>query len=213
MPFIRIREIAKGTWIGLWKITESSAELKQKIRLDAADEMSFSGFGSETRKKQWLAVRIILAFLLGKTVKISYGPHGQPFLDGRPEMISVSHSRDFAALILSLNHPVGIDIERIRERIENVKERFLTPAELGWVGYGDRPEKLHVLWGAKESAYKLSGNPDLDMRSDIIVEPFDYLCNKEGTCMVRVNEAGTAKRILMIYEKIEDYLLVYTPQG
>jgi 4'-phosphopantetheinyl transferase EntD len=58
-------------------------------------------------------------------------------------------------VITSSTHPVGIDIERLKDRIYRIKDRFLTIEEHKSLGETNRLEKLYVIWGAKESLYKI----------------------------------------------------------
>ncbi len=210
MPLLRTIEPDADTRIGVWKITESSAELAKNDLLDPADLKTVAGFGSEIRRKQWLACRNILALLMQQPVRIRYDGNGRPCLTSSGENISITHSGNMAAVIVGKNHEVGIDIEKIRDRIERVKERFLSTEELQWIGTEDRLEKLYILWGVKETIYKLTGSPLLDFHTNIFVEPFDYLCHKKGSCVARVKTDGEEKRISLDYEKLDDYLLVYT---
>jgi len=63
---------------------------------------------------------------------------------------SISHSLGIVALALSINGPVGIDIEACgnRERTEKLKEKILCEDE--------RFEDALVLWTVKEAAFKFS---------------------------------------------------------
>ncbi len=210
MPLIRITEPDKTTRIGIWKITESTSELKSVTALTADEEQAWSSFKSESRKKQWLAARRILALMHEKQHTIIYNEQGKPALNESDTHISITHSRDMAAVITRKDRPAGIDVERITDRIERVKERFLPQEELDRIGDNDRLEKLYILWGIRECLFKTAGNPHLDYRSDIKVEPFDYLCNNEGRCEAWLNVAGSPQKVKLAYEKIEDYLLVYT---
>jgi phosphopantetheinyl transferase len=180
------------------------------LELDENDEKYFKAFGNELRKKHWLSYRLILQELLkGKTIKIIYTEYGKPFIPSFNGYFSVSHSGDFAVAIVSYKMAVGIDIEKIRDRIERVTERFLTREELDQAGNSNRLEKLHICWGAKESLYKLYGKPDVDLQQDIRIRPFNYLCIGEGACQATMNTPEGLGFYSVFYRKIEDYMLVW----
>ena len=208
MPLLRKTVILPGSQIGIWRITETAAELKDQLSLDPEEETTYSSFGSENRRKQWLACRLLVKELLGKQTAIRYKESGKPSLEEVPGHLSLTHSGGMAAVLLSRDFLVGVDIERMKDRIEKVKERFLSASELEQVGTEHRVEKLHVLWGAKECLYKIAGRPDTDFRIDLRVEPFDYLCNKKGACRASLDFHGSIREVKVVYETIEEYMLV-----
>jgi 4'-phosphopantetheinyl transferase len=210
MPLVLHHNINESTSLGAWKIDETPDNLKQQLDLDENDGRQVMSFGNELRKKHWLSYRLILQKLLKKNkVRVIYDEFGKPGIPDFKGHLSVSHSGNFAAAIVSLHSPVGIDIERIRERIERVSERFMSKAEHENTGNKDRLEKLHIYWGAKESLYKLHGKPEVDLQNDIRIEPFDYLCIGEGTCRAAMNKPDGTGYYNIFYRKIEDYIMVY----
>jgi 4'-phosphopantetheinyl transferase len=210
MPLILKHTINESTSLGVWKIIETVESMTRLIELDENARQYFGTFGNELRRKHWLSYRLILRELLpAKNMEIIYDEYGKPGMPDFNGHFSVSHSGDFASAIVSYETPVGTDIERIRDRIERVAERFLTLEELDQVGYNDRLEKLHIYWGAKESLYKLNGKPNVDLQKDIRIEPFDYLCIDEGICRATMNTPGGVGSYNIFYRKIEDYILVW----
>lgn len=210
MPLTLYHKINESTFLGVWKIEETSKNLRQQLYLDDNDEKYVDSFGNELRKKHWLSYRMILQELLKtNTIKIIYDEYGKPRMPDFKGHFSVSHSGDLAAAIVSYEIPVGIDIERIRERIERVAERFLSLEELEQTGDNARLEKLHVYWGAKEALYKLYGKPEVDLQKDIHIEPFDYLCIGEGNCRAKMITPEGLRFYNIFYRKTEDYMMVW----
>jgi 4'-phosphopantetheinyl transferase len=210
MPLILNHKVNESTFLGIWKIEETPENLRKQLVLDETDEKYFFAFGNELRKKQWLSYRLILQELLKtNTIKIIYDKYGKPGIPAFKGHFSISHSGDFAAAIVSHELPVGIDIERIRERIERVAERFMSGEELYHAGNKDRMEKLHIYWGAKESLYKLYGKPEVDLQNDIRIDPFDYLCIGEGTCRAKMNTPAGSGFYHIFYRKLENYIVVW----
>lgn len=202
--------ISESACLGVWKITESAATMLDDLHLDEDDRNYAGTFKNDLRKKHWLGYRMILREILPSSrLKIIYDDCGKPLMPFFEGSFSVSHSGDFAAAIASSEADVGIDIEKIRDRVERVAERFLSEEELEWAGTGDRIEKMTICWGAKESLYKTAGNPDLDFREDMRLEPFDYLCIGEGSFKARMKAAEGHAAFNVFYRKIEDYMLVW----
>ncbi len=209
MPFFREINPAVGIRTGIWKITETAEELLMKITLSDSEKSLYKTFRHDLRKKQWLAYRCVLKQLLEPfSTSLSYNIHGKPLLDSGSHHISVSHAGDFAAAVCSEKSPVGVDIEKMKERVERVKERFLRQDEMACLSPSDHLEQLYVYWGGKEALFKLIGNPDLDFRNDIHILPFDYLCITKQRCSAAITYHNCQKDYTLYYQKIEDYMLV-----
>ena len=210
MPLILNRIIDKNTLLGLWKIDEEAENLRKQAELDNTEELAYTSFKSEIRKKQWLSYRILLKKMLyPQSVTLEYDAYGKPFLKNNAHFISISHSGDYSSVIISKSDPVGIDIERLKERIHRIKDRFLTTGEDQMIGNSNRLEKLYIAWGAKEAVYKIHGRPDVDFQHDIRILTIDYLCTEKGNCTAVMNASGIQEEFTVTYERIEDYMLVY----
>ena len=209
MPTI-LKDIATGPeQIGIWKINEPSDQLKTLAKLDRAEKMIVSSYKNEQRKRHWLAYHALLKEMLPSTTcRVKYDRHGKPYLVGKPFHISVSHSGEYAVAIVA-NVPVGIDIEKISNRVERIQERFLSPTELNSIGVVNRTENLHICWGAKESLYKLNGKPDVDFQTDIHLEQFHYLCTGNGHFQATMQTSAGLEKFEISYRQIEDYMLVW----
>jgi 4'-phosphopantetheinyl transferase len=214
MPLILNQKIKETVYLGIWKITETPEELIQLLRPDKEDGVVCSSFKNETRKKHWLSSRLLLKMMLRvENLKVMAYEFGKPNIPGFGGHFSVSHSGEYAAVILSNSDPVGIDIEMIRDKIQRVSERFLDPDELKSFSKNNKPEVLHVYWGAKEALYKLNGKPDIDLRKDIYIEPFDYLCIGEGSCWAWMKTREGKRHYKVHYWKMEGYMLVWVAAG
>ncbi len=56
--------------------------------------------------------------------------HGKPYLVNFDYEISLSHSYDYAAVMISKDKKVGVDIELMKEKIDLIKHKFLSVEEL-----------------------------------------------------------------------------------
>ena len=195
--------------IQVWQITEQPGYFLENITLSEEEKSYYSSLRNETRKKQWLCCRHMIQEIYGRSARIGYDTFGKPWLKGMDNFLGITHSGEMVAVILSVKDPVGIDIEKIRARIERVKDKFLSPEELKDLGSMNRLEKLHVLWGAKESLYKIHGRPDIEFQRDILIESFDYLCSGLGQCRGRMMTPEGESSFDIFYQKISDHLLVY----
>ena len=209
MPFLQEINPYSGILAGIWRITETADELLAHLHLSNSEITFYATFRHELRKRQWLAYRVLLKHLLfpDKT-EIFYDCNGKPHLNSGTHNISVSHAGEYAAAVCSKNYAVGIDIEKMKDRVERVKERFLQKTEVESLRPENHLEQLYVFWGGKEALYKLHGKADLDFRNDIYVHPFDYLCNTKQKCKATLTVDKLRMDYSLYYQKIEDYMLV-----
>jgi 4'-phosphopantetheinyl transferase len=210
MPLLKIESLGPATQMGIWKIEETPEVLKAQAGLNPGEQKQYESFKSEIRKKQWLSYRLLLKKMLpDEAHSLYYNTFGKPFLENSGMYLSISHSGDYSAVITSRTCPVGIDIERLKDRIHRIYERFLTPGEDRAIGETNRLEKLYIAWGAKEALYKIHGKPEVDFQHDIHIGSFDYLCRRIGQCSAMLNMPDGMEEYDIFYERISDYMLVY----
>ena len=134
-----------------------------------AERCMVAGFATEARRREAMMWRYIIRRELGADVQISYDDNGAPRLDNRDEHIGVAHSADFVAVIISPER-CAVDIERLDRNFERVAARYIRPEEQAL----SRDERLPaVLWCAKETLYKFSGERGLDFLRDVKVLDVD----------------------------------------
>jgi 4'-phosphopantetheinyl transferase len=201
------KNIDDDTVYAIWHITESAGELYASINLRDEEEVMYDSFVAENRKKQWLAYRLLIrALLYPEDFPVEYDKSGKPFLAGSDYHISVTHTDDYAAVIMSRSSKVGIDVERIRPRVAKVKERFLNQDEMARLSADKELEQLTLAWCAKESLYKMYGIRTLDFREHIRLE----IPPKAGISFrAEINYAGKKNQYTLFSEQNGDYVLVY----
>ena len=87
-----------------------------------------------------------------------YNEHGKPSIVGHPDIFfNLSHCKEAAACVIS-NHPVGIDVESIREYKESLARYTMNDDELQQILSADHPNETFIrLWTMKEATLKLQG--------------------------------------------------------
>ena len=104
------------------------------------------------------AVSELIRRQFGDEVRLVHDADGAPQLIGAEVEISISHSRNFAALMVSTEGRCGVDIEEPRlDQLARVRAKFLTPAEL------EAGIDLLTAWTAKEAVFKAAGTPGLGL--------------------------------------------------
>lgn len=113
------------------------------------------------------SVAALIARTLGAGVRLLHDPDGAPLLGGSDMHISVSHSRDYAAIALHPTLRIGVDIEQPRpEQLRRVMAKFLNERETPlWA------DRLLAAWTCKEAVYKAAGLRNLALGAIDLTEP------------------------------------------
>lgn len=97
----------------------------------------------------------------GRPVTMWRDCRGKPHAscDGRPVFVSWSHSDGVAVLAVSGRSPVGVDVERVRDRcnVPELAASCLTPAELAYWWREPTVRRFTGLWVRKEAVLKARG--------------------------------------------------------
>lgn len=197
------KSISETSVLGIWRIDESQEELTAMLDKRVWLDDIFS-VKSDVRRQEKLAVRMLLKELAGEEKQISYYDTGRPYLGDGSYNISVSHTRNYVAVILSSNNPVGIDIEQISDKVKRVRSRFVSEKE-----YIDpENELIHLLlhWSAKETIYKLLNMPDIELKEEAIIQRFTP---QESGVLNILNTRGS-QQLCVAYLVDPDFVLTYT---
>jgi phosphopantetheinyl transferase len=211
MPLLMRRNIAEQTPLAVWKINEPEHWFRKRLMLNEAENAHIDSIRHPQKKLHWLSSRLLIRELLGNPsdfIDLVSDERGKPVVRNFPVDISISHSFDLSALLLSRTMKVGVDIERITEKVERIQFKFMTAAELSSLsGLNDR-EQLYVYWCAKESMYKWYGRKELDFRIHLAVHPFRYAGSGSVSCAIHKGEFY--KELTVYYQKVDEYMLAYT---
>jgi|TARA_B110000908_G_C10251289_1_gene452208 4'-phosphopantetheinyl transferase len=174
MPLYKSIQTTNQTKILIWKIEESFDELSKDIELTNLCQIRVNSMKSELHKRGFMSIRHLLAEEGYEDKDLFYDEFGKPHLtDGK--FISITHSFNFAAIIVSDNHPVGIDIEKQRDKIVRIAHKFTPFEEYKTLANHDAlVRKLTIVWGAKESLYKIYEQKGLSFLQDINVQDFSF---------------------------------------
>lgn len=208
MPIVWSKNLAKKGKIAIWEISESEEELYNMLQLDEKEQQHFQTL-SLARQKQWLGSRVLLRTLLQteQPIELNIDEQRKPFLNNFPFEISISHANHMAAVIIYEGKKVGIDIEKISERILKIKNKFLSTEELDFVSSTNELEQLHVCWGAKESLFKLYGKGSLPFIEGIKINAFEY--SKTGQVAASIAIPAYHANFNVQYLKHEDFMLTW----
>jgi 4'-phosphopantetheinyl transferase EntD len=205
MPLFKSITIPDGL-LAVWQIAESSDELLSFFNPEEITDPAFQKFNYEKRKVEWLATRALLKQMIGSGFDISYSEVGKPIIN-HPiyQHISISHSRDFVAVIIHQKLDVGIDIEDINRNYSSVKKRYLSDFELDQVN--NNVLLQCVYWCAKEAVFKLVEDEGVEFRKQIQVIEFNH---EQDFFFVRFFSGNQGKIYKLQYTTFNQHCLVWT---
>ena len=209
MALVYQKEIQDSATLAIWKIEESAEVLVAKLQLDEQEQAYFESLGQHMRQLHWLATRVLLRTLLQTEhyIDCKADAHGKPYLVNFPHRISLSHSYDYAAVMISETRAVGIDIELIKPKIEAVAPKFLTDTERSFIDPDHAVAHLYSCWAAKEAVYKLQGKSGISFKEHIHLQPFAYAEN--GTLRALLQSKEDTATLDVAFERFGSYVLAY----
>lgn len=209
MPLYKIIKINADTEVFIWQITESYEKLSSEIHLNESNTLRINGMKSELHRRAFLSVRKLLQYNNYSDFDLFYDQFGKPNLkDGRH--ISITHSHNFAAIVLS-NQNVGIDMEKQREKIMVIADKF-SDFEFTYLNKNvidDYVRKLTVIWGVKESVFKITNEIGISFKDHIKVLPFsieDY----KTTAILDFENKQTFFEV--IFAEVENFTIVFAKE-
>src|SRR5665213_794542 len=102
---------------------------------------------SQIRKQQLIGARYLLQELIGDSAPyiIEYTIHGKPYIKESDWELSISHTKEYIALILSKDKKVGIDIEIFDPRLKRIENKFLRDDERAFIHPDNYLEQLYII--------------------------------------------------------------------
>ncbi len=169
------QQVDDETEFAIWKIEEEAEELYNQLQLDEGEKAYYQQLSVGKRSLHWLGTRVLLRKMLrtDEYIDCKVDAHGKPYLVNRPYHISLSHSFDYAAVMIS-KRPVGIDIEQVKDKVERIAHKFMRKAEMDFINPNDKINQLYVCWCAKEAVYKCHGQKEVSFLDNILLEPFNF---------------------------------------
>jgi len=210
MPVVFSKKINDHTILGVWKIEETEAQLLAGLQLKQHELEVIETLGNTKRALHWLSTRVLLRTMLNTSdyIDCKMDDHGKPYLVNSDTHISLSHSYDYAAVIIGKEKKVGVDIELIKMKIKSIKHKFLSDVELAQKQIGDNTNGLYVCWCAKEAIYKWHGKKGLEFKRDIHIKPFKLKDEGNLTALVELPE-GTRELEVNYFKTKDGYMLGY----
>ncbi len=206
MPLYKTIQVNPSIKVSIWKIEETEEALAAPITLTENCANRMLRMKSSIHRRGFLSIRHLMASEGYVDQDLYYDEFGKPHLkDGKH--ISITHSNHFTGIIISDTAEVGIDIERQREKILRIAHKFTPIEEYRTIANTEALiRKLTVVWGSKESLYKIYAEPGLSFLHHINVH--DFSLNK-GTTTGEILYQGRKSEYAIHFLEFEDFSGVY----
>ncbi len=205
MPLYKEVIINDITKLYLWKITEDLDWFIDVVDLNISSQKRINSMKSESHQKGFLAVRMLLQHIGYSDFDLYYDSYGKPHLkDGK--CISISHSHEFSAIAVS-THSIGIDLELVKEKILKIASRFMDVSHLENLSDTEKIQKATVIWGIKESIFKIKSLEGISFPNHIFENKFN-LEDKITKAQLRFN--AEIENYNVVFNFVEDYIYVCT---
>jgi 4'-phosphopantetheinyl transferase len=170
---IRNEIIEEDCLLGIWEITETRDQLLSMLSAENKEKAYtyLRDIKSKKRQLEWLSIRLVLQILTNDNKTVKHTSQGQPFLSDNSYQISISHSKDYAVVLLHKHKKVGVDIENFSDRILKIEKRFISDDE--YIDPDNRTLHLILHWCAKETLYKLMDSTKIIFKEHLHIQPFE----------------------------------------
>lgn len=206
MPFYQTLNIKPHTQLHLWKIEESVEQLTKNLILKPESQQRLKNMKSVEHQKGFLSVRQILNHLGLSDFDLTYDVLGKPMLSKGP-FISISHAHGFSGIAISSQN-LGLDIEAVKPKALQIASRFMdVDLHLKGLSIAEQTEKATVVWGIKESVFKIKNEKGISYPNHISELPFEL---SDGRATARLDFNNQTEFFPVHFIKREDYIFVCT---
>jgi len=206
MPLYTTITVNSSILVYVWKIEESEIQLAEGIRLTENCQRRMLGMRSELHRRGFLSIRHLMAEAGYEDADMYYDDSGKPHLnDGKH--ISITHSNHFTGIIVSDEKEVGIDIEKQRDKILRIAHKFTPIEEYKTIANTDALiRKLTIVWGCKESLYKIYAQEGLSFLHHIDIADFSL---SDGKTTGEILYQGKTSHYGINFLEFEGFTCVY----
>ncbi len=198
MALLSIRHLWDDVNLGIWAIEETVEQLfEQYPHLKDLKVYLDEKYKNEGRKNEILAVRALLYEMTHEesSKRISHEPSGKPLLKGY--FISISHTKGYAAVIMSKTRNVAVDIEYVSDRVSKIVDKFIRSDE-----DSSTIEVQLKNWCAKETVYKYFSEEDLQYS--------EMRLHDLSSSHALVDDLKIKKTIDVFFDTNSQYVLAYS---
>lgn len=215
MPLLYIERIDEYTQLGTW-LFDACMHIEDVCPPEVYNNTRTM---CNNRQKETAAVYALLNEMLGRGGWIiDHEDSGRPILRHSDMEIGISHTKNYASIILSKQKRVAVDIEYISDRICKIEDKFMRGDEQAYsrklmqqiaIAKNSNTNKACILllfWCAKETMYKYYSDEHLALQ-DIKIEQITSNGIDNGNIICQNTLSGKTKTL--VYKVNDCTVLTY----
>ena len=215
MPLLYIERIDEYTQLGTWQF-DACTHIENVCPPEVCNNTRTM---CNNRQKETAAVYALLNEMLGRGGWIiDHEDSGRPVLRQSDMEIGISHTKNYASIILSKRNRVAVDIEYISDRICKIEDKFMRGDEQAYsrklmqqiaITKDSNTNKACILllfWCAKETMYKYYSDEHLALQ-DIKIEQITSNGIDNGNIICQNTLSGETKTL--VYKVNDCTVLTY----
>ena len=208
MPIYRLDKFKNGSALAVWEITETEEQLLQLCSVPNNELEDLQYMSNPDRRRERLAVRVLLDQLLDEKAYVGYHENGRPYLQNDSADISIAHTKRFACIYYNPEVNVGVDIECLSRNFSAVEKKALSEEESEYLSDTQRNIQLCIIWCAKEAIFKVMSSTGIDFVKQIMVERFTPRKKGKLSATFTTSE-GIVSELELSYRILDDHALVW----
>lgn len=182
----------------MWRIEETVSEMLAMMPSLGNLQHVLDSYSRDARRLEVLSVHALVYIMTGdESLVVGHNEDGHPLLEGWH--VSISHTRGYAAVLLSRQDEVAVDVEYVSNRVAKIADRFIRDDE-----QDETITRKLVCWCTKEAVYKYFSSQHLALL-DIRLRNYELL--SEG-CIVAEN-MQTGGTVTVNYNVTDSYVMTY----
>ena len=198
MALLKIDNLRSGAILGMWRIEETVSEMLAMMPSLGNLQHVLDSYSRDARRLEVLSVHALVYIMTAdESLVVGHNEDGHPLLEGWH--VSISHTRGYAAVLLSRQDEVAVDVEYVSNRVAKIADRFIRDDE-----QDETITRQLVCWCTKEAVYKYFSSQHLALL-DIRLRNYELL--SEG-CIVAEN-MQTGDTVTVNYNVTDSYVMTY----
>ena len=199
MSLMFIEKVAPGVELGAWSMDESVEDLFSCNAVSVSLRKEIDVVRSAQRRLEMASVHALVYHIFGKDMQIRHDGDGKPCLCNGFN-IGISHTKGCAAVIVSEDKDVAVDVEYMDERVERVVGRLLRDDEKAVTLF----EKI-LHWCAKETLYKLYSADHLSLSEMRLLSIY----GDDGNGVITAENLRRNDVLRLKYKVVNGFVIVY----
>ncbi|NHE57772.1 4'-phosphopantetheinyl transferase family protein [Cyclobacterium plantarum] len=142
--------------------------------LSFREKLSLANIGHPQKRKEWKGARLAIKSALDH-IQLPYpgfykDAHGKSHTMDGYGYVSLTHHGDYSGAIFHKEMPVGIDLEKVRDKTVTLAPKYLDTKEMDFL---NKDPYMHTMaWSVKETIFKCQGRKGISLRQNILLQPF-----------------------------------------